>query len=258
MLTDLDPRVTAHINLFAVLGALGPMARLVPAAKAILSEVTVSTAVVFKVPGVPHHAYTFTSEAITPGKAQGARAVTLHFTSVAHFNKMIDGTAQPIPLASPAGLSFLTGPFTRLADLMGTYLKPSDADLEDPDFRATSTLMTLHVAAAAIAQVGNVDRQGVFSAALIPDGQIALEVGDEVDLRLHVVDHRLTFDPSTPTQPPRAALRFADLTVAGDVLSGRASALGSICDGTLGMRGYIPMHDNTSRILDRVGHYLGA
>ena len=98
MLTDLDPRVTAHINLFAVLGALGPMARLVPSAKAILSEVTVSTAVVFKVPGVPHHAYTFTNEAITPGKAQGARAVTLHFTSVAHFNKMIEGTARSMGL----------------------------------------------------------------------------------------------------------------------------------------------------------------
>lgn len=60
--------------------------------------------------------------------------MTLHFTSVAHFNTMIDGTAQPIPLASPAGSSFLTGPFTRLADLMGTYLKPSEADLEDPTF----------------------------------------------------------------------------------------------------------------------------
>ena len=82
-------------------------------------------------------------------------------------------------------------------------------------------------------------------------------MGDEIDLRLHALDHRLAFDPSTPIAPPRAALRFADLDTAGDILSGRASALGSICDGTLGMRGYIPMIDNVSRILDRVGHYLG-
>jgi hypothetical protein len=257
MLTDTDPRVLAHINLFAVLGALSVLADRTEEAKAILATVDRPTAVIVKVRGLPDGAYTFSADGVVPGVADGARKVTLAFTSPAHFNKMIDGKAQPIPIAGPGGLKFLTGSFSKLADLLGAYLKPSQDALKDPAFATTSTILTLHVAVAAIAQVANEDRAGRFSAASIPDGDIALEVGDQIDLRLHALDHRLVFDPGAPTTPARAALRFADLDTAGDILSGRASALGAICDGTLGMRGFIPMVDNVSRILDRVGHYLG-
>lgn len=257
MLTDLDPRVRAHVNLFAVLGALGVLAERSADARAILESIDTPTTVTVRVRGLPDASYTFSADGVVPGATAGSRKVTLAFTSPAHFNKMIDGDAQPIPLAGPRGLRFLTGPFTELTDLLGAYLKPSTNDMADPRFMETSTILTLHVAVAAIAQVANEDRSGRFSAASIPDGDIALEVGDQIDLRLRALDHRLVFDPSTPTAPPRAALRFADLDTAGDILSGRASALGSICDGTLGMRGFIPMVDNVSRILDRVGHYLG-
>ncbi|WNM25832.1 hypothetical protein [Demequina capsici] len=257
MLTELDPRVAAHVNAHAVLGALPVLAAHVPDARDVLAGLTRPTAVILKAPGVAPAAYTFTDKAIAPGAASGARRVTLLFTSPDHLNRMIAGSAQPIPVASPAGLRFLTGAFTRLADLLGRYLRPAANDLEDPSVREASTVMTLHVAAAAIAQVANEDRSGRFSAAHVPDGEVALEVGDDIDLRLLVARGRFTFIGAGAEEPARATLRFADLDVAGDVLSGRASALSSICDGTLGMRGYIPMLDNVSRILDRVGHYLG-
>lgn len=257
MLTDLDQRVLAHINLYAVLGALPSLVKVVPEASALLDGVTRPTSVTVRVPGVTPGTYLFTREGVSPADAPTGRRVTLAFTSPEHFNRMVAGTAQPIPVAGPRGLGFLTKVFAPLADVLGRYLQPAKDDLADAEFRDTSTVLTLHVAVAAIAQVANQDRQGQFSAALIPDGQIALEVGDQIDLRLAASDHVLTFAGTAGADPARAALRFADLTVAGDVLSGRASALGSICDGTLGMRGYIPMLDNVSRILDRVGHYLG-
>lgn len=257
MLTELDPCVTAHINAHAVLGALPVLVARVPEAAQALASLDRPTAVLFKAPGVEEAAYTFTRDGVTAGVADGARRVTLRFTSADHLNRMVDGKAQPIPLGSPAGLRFLVGPFSTLADLLGRYLRPGPDDLADPEFLETSTVMTLHVAAAAIAQVANHDRSGRFSASMVPDGEVALEVGDAIDLRLRVDDSDFSFVRTAPTAPPRAALRFADLDVAGDVLAGRASALGSICDGTLGMRGYIPMLDNVSRILDRVGHYLG-
>ncbi len=257
MLTELDPRVSAHINAHAVLGALPVLAARVPEAAQALASLDRPTTVVLKAPGVAEAAYTFTADGVTVGRSPGARKVTLRFTSPGHLNRMVDGEAQPIPLGSPAGLAFLTGAFSELADLLGRYLRPTDDDLADPAFKETSTVMTLHVAAAAIAQVANEDRAGQFSASMVPDGEVALEVGDQIDLRIRVDDAAFTMLRSAPTGPPRAALRFADLDVAGDVLAGRASALGSICDGTLGMRGYIPMLDNVSRILDRVGHYLG-
>ena len=184
MLTDLDPRVRAHINLYAVLGALGVLVRRADEARAILETLETPTSVTFTVRGLPSHALTFTQEGVTPGATKGARRITLAFTSADHFNAMIDGAAQPIPLAGPRGIAFLKGPFTELTDLLGLYLKPSTNEMADPRFMETSTVLTLHVAAAAIAQVANEDRSGRFSAASIPDGDIGLEVGDQIDLRL--------------------------------------------------------------------------
>ena len=122
MLTDLDPRVRAHINLFAVLGALSVLAERTDEAKAILETVDKPTAVIVRVRALPDGAYTFSADGVVPGVADGARKVTLAFASPAHFNKMIDGKAQPIPIAGPGGLKFLSGAFTKLADLLGTFL----------------------------------------------------------------------------------------------------------------------------------------
>ncbi|MBZ4487549.1 hypothetical protein LQ938_01855 [Microbacterium sp. cx-55] len=256
MLTEIDPRVLAATNLRAVLGSLPRLAELVPAARDILRQVPKPTTLTFVVPGLDPVRYTFTDQAITAADA-GGRGPTLLFRSAAHANAVIAGSAQPIPLAGPAGIRFLTKVFTPLSDLLGRYLQPSDADLADPAFRRLSTLMTLDVAARAIAVVGNEDVSGRFSAAHMPDGDLDLEFGDEVRYRLEIKNHRVRLDDDL-SGTPRAILRFADLDVAGGVITGRDSALACVCDGRLAMRGFIPLVDNTSRILDRVGAYLGA
>jgi hypothetical protein len=256
MLTEIDPRVLAATNLRAVLGALPRLAELVPAAHDLLRTIPKPTTLSLVVPSLPIVRYRFTTQGISETDAAGS-GPTLLFRSAAHANAVIAGTAQPIPVAGPAGIRFLTRVFTPLSDLLGRYLQPSEADLADPAFRRISTLMTLDVAARAIAVVGNEDVSGRFSAAHMPDGDLDLEFGDEVRYRLEVKDHRMRLDDDL-SGTPRAALRFADLEVAGGVITGRESALACVCDGRLAMRGFIPLVDNTSRILDRVGAYLGA
>lgn len=256
MLTEIDPRVLAATNLRAVLGSLTRLAELVPEARDILRQVARPTTLTFVVPGLDAVRYAFTDHDIRPADA-GGRGPTLLLRSPAHANAVIAGTAQPIPIAGPAGIRFLTKVFTPLSDLLGRYLQPSETDLADPAFRRLSTLMTLDVAARAIAVVGNEDVSGRFSAAHMPDGDLDLEIGDEVRYRLEVKNHRVRLDHDL-SGTPRAVLRFADLEVAGGVITGRDSALACICDGRLAMRGFIPLVDNTSRILDRVGAYLGA
>ena len=88
------------------------------------------------------------------------------------------------------------------------------------------------------------------------DGDLDIAVGDALRHRLRVRDHAVSRVPVTDAAP-RAVFRFADLQTAGDVLAGRESALACVGDGRIAIRGYIPLVDNTSRILDRVGHYLG-
>ncbi|MGP6204546.1 hypothetical protein [Microbacterium sp.] len=258
MLTHIDERVLAAINLHAVLGALPRLIELSPdAARLLARETSRPTTLSLSAPGGLRAHYRFERSGITSLTEREGRGPTLMFRSAAHLNAVIAGTAQPIPVAGPAGIRFLTRVFTPLTEMLARMLRPSEDDFADPVFAERSTLLTLDVAAHAIAVVANEDLSGKFSAAHMPDGDLDFEVGDDIRYRFEVQGHRVRVDPDH-SDAPRAALRFADLDVAGGILSGRESALACVCDGRLQMRGFIPLIDNTSRILDRVGTYLGA
>jgi hypothetical protein len=259
MLTETDPRVTAHINLYAVLGTLPLLMKLVPEARALVTasplvrERPVDLRIV--VPGGPRETISFSTDGIWLGRSAGARTLTLAFVSVNHFNAVIDGKNPPIPVALPWHLGFLTGVFSPLTDLLTRYLRPSDADLADPVFRERSTILTMHVAAAALAQVANEDRSGRVSAKHVPDGAVALEITGTLAYHLAFQNHTATF-VGAPATSPRGALTFSTLDVAGGVLAGSLSAIACVSDGRLSMRGHIGMVDNVNRMLDRVGQYL--
>ena len=256
MITETDPRVTARINLDAVLATLPELVRLAPEAHAIALRDPRPTSIGFAVRGGPRSVLTFRDGMVEHRAGSAAATILLPFTSPAAFTKVIDGAAQPIPVTGLHRITFLLKVFAPLATLLGRYLKPSEADLADPAFREASTILTLHTATAAVAQVANHDVSGQFSAHLVPDGDVVLEVLGSVSYTLRVADHHFTFVPQA-TASPRAALTFADLDVAGRLLTGEASAMACICDGSMSMRGMLPMVDNVNRILDRVGQYLG-
>ncbi|MEW1834172.1 hypothetical protein [Microbacterium sp. NPDC079995] len=258
MLTEIDDRVLAAVNLHAVLGALPRLADVAPEASSLLADLPRPVLLTVRVVGGDTLRLVFARDGVrlADGDPAGATAATLVFRSPAHLNAVLDGRGSPLPLAGPAGLRFLVRAFTPLSDLLGRYLRPSDADLADPVFTETHRTMLLEVAVGAITVVANRDRSGRFSAAQMTDGDLDIAVGDALRHRLRVRDHRLSRIPVTETAP-RAIFRFADLQTAGDVLAGRESALACVGDGRIAIRGYIPLVDNTSRILDRVGHYLG-
>jgi len=258
MLTDIDEGVLAAVNLHAVLGALPRLVELTPAAADLLArEMTRPLTLTLSAPGGLRAHYRFDREGVTPLHERAGHGPTLLFRSAAHLNAVIAGKAQPIPLAGPAGIRFLSRVFTPLTAMLSAVLRPSAEDLAEPERAERSTLLTLDVAAHAIAVVANEDVSGRFSAAHMPDGDLDFEIGDTIRYRFEVLDHRIRVG-ADHTGAPRAALRFADLDVAGGILSGRESALSCVSDGRLQMRGFIPLVDNTNRILDRVGTYLGA
>lgn len=256
MLTGTDPRAAAYVNLYAVLGTLPELVRRVPAARDLLARDPRPVSIAFAVRGGPRGVLAFRDGAVRVVPDRAVATVVLPFASPAAFNRVVDGTAQPVPVSGFHRLGFLVQVFGPLTELLSRYLRPSDEDLADPAFRATSTALTLHVAAAAAAQLGNEDRSGRFSAHLIGDGDVALEVTGELAYTLRARDHRLTFLPH-PSPAPRAALTFADLDTAGALLAGRVSAMACLGDGRMAMRGTVSMVDNVNRILDRVGQYLG-
>lgn len=254
MLIDFDDHVRAAINLQAVFGALPKLAELAPEAPGILAALDAPVTLGLRAPGGLSAKYTFDKSGVRRGG--GASGPTLFFTSAGHLNSVVSGDAQPIPVGGIKGIRFLTGVFTPLTKLLDTYLQPTAERLGDPDFLETNTLLTLEVVANALEVVANQDESGRFSLAHMPSGSIALQVGDELSYRFLVTANHMARTENTSTAPT-AVLRFADLEVAGDVLSGRESSLACVSDGRIAMTGLIPLIDNLNRMLDRVGAYLG-
>lgn len=256
MLTKTDSRTSAFVNLFAVLGTLENLCDLVPEAKELLKDKP-PVSIGFEVKGGPCATFFFENASCRMEEGCGACAIKLPFSSCEKFNGLIEGTVTPIPSRGFTRISFLLKTFVPLTGLLTKYLRPSKEDLPDASFHEISTKLTLYAAAAAIAQVGNEDRSGRFSSGLIPDGEISIEVPDVMGVTIRVKDHRLTA-VKKPCEKPRAVMSFSTLEVAGKLLSGEASSMACICDGSIAMRGMINMLDNMNRILDRVGQYLQA
>lgn len=256
MLTETDSRTLAYVNLFAVLGTLENLCELVPAAKEILKGKG-PVSIGFAVKGGPGATLAFADGGCRITEGCGSCTIKLPFSSCEKFNGMIDGTVTPVPSKGFTKISFLTKTFVPLTELLTKYLRPSKEDLEDEAFRESNTKLTLYTAAAAIAQVGNTDKSGRFSAGLMPDGDIAIEIRDVMGVTVNVKDHRLT-TIKKPCGNPRAAMTFADLATARQLLNGEVSAMACICNGSVAMRGMLNMIDNMNRILDRVGQYLSG
>lgn len=254
MLTQTDSRTSAYVNLFAVLGALENLCELVPEAKELLKD-KAPISIGFTVKDGPSATLSFANGQCEIKEGCGRCTIKLPFSSCEKFNGLMDGTVTPIPSKGFRKISFLTKTFVPLTELLTKYLRPSKEDLLDSKFRENSTKLTLYTAAAAIAQIGNQDKSGKFSAGLIPDGDISIDVQDVMGITINVKNHHLT-TIKKQCEKPRAVMTFSNLEVTGQLLSGEVSAMACICNGSVTMRGMLNMIDNMNRILDRVGQYL--
>jgi len=254
LLTQTDSRTLAYVNLFAVLGTLENLCELVPEAKDILKEKG-PISIGFEVKNGPSATLIFAGGSCRITEGCGNCTIKLPFSTCEKFNGLIDGTVTPIPSKGFTKISFLTKTFVPLTELLTKYLKPSKEDLMDDKLREINTKLTLYTAAAAIAQIGNVDKSGRFSAGLMPDGDIAIDIKDVMGVTVNVKDHHLT-TIKTRCENPRAAMTFSSLDVTRQLLNGEVSSMACICNGSVTMRGMLNMIDNMNRILDRVGQYL--
>ena len=255
MLTQTDSKALAYVNLFAVLGTLENLCELVPEAKSLLKGKP-PVSIGFEVKDGPSATISFVDERCEIREGCGQCAIKLPFSSCEKFNGLINGTVTPIPSKGFTKISFLTKTFVPLSELLSKYLKPSAGDLQSSQFSKFNTMLTLYAAAAAISQIGNQDKSGRYSAGLMPDGDIAIDVNDVMGVTIRVKDHHLT-TIKQPCKNPRAKMIFSDLAVTGRILHGEVSAMACICDGSIEMHGMLNMIDNVNRILDRVGQYLG-
>ena len=248
-----DERVLAHCNLFGVLGAIPTLLELVPEARDAVGNKNISVG--FAVKDGPRATLLINGGRAELREGIDKCSIKLYFSSCKKFNDMIDGKGNPLPVSGFWHLGFLLGGFTKLTDLLSAYLRPSAEALADPVFFERSTVLMLHVIAGAVAEVGNCDYIGKFSASNIVDGVIRLSVGETYAVAVKAENHRLTALHKAPAQG-FSEMHFDDLVTARDLFDGRINAVAAVGMGKVRIGGMISQVDNVNRILDRVSLYL--
>ena len=250
----IDQKTLAYINLYGVLGTLENLCEIAPEASSLLTNKK-PISIGFDVKGGPKATITFANGRCRMEQGCNKCDVKLPFSSCEKFNGLIDGTTTPIPSKGFQHIKFLLNDFTKLTDLLTKYMRPDPADLEDEDFFRISTTLMLYTITVAIAQIGNNDEIGKFSASNMVDGEIAFSIKDGPAATVRVKDHRL-LAIKKPSENPRAIMEFSGIKLARDLFDGKVNAIACVGSGDIVMKGMISMLDNLNRILDRVALYL--
>ncbi len=248
-----DERVLAYCNMFGVLGAIPSLLTIVPEAKETVKNKNISVG--FLVKDGPSGTLSFKNGEAKMQRGIKNSSITLYFSSCEKFNAMIDGKGNPLPISGFWHIGFLLGGFTKLTDMLSEYLRPSEEKLLDREFFERSTKLMLHVIAGAVAEVGNHDKVGRFSASNIVDGVIKLSIDGGISLGVCAKGHHLTalhFEPKNSF----SEMRFDSIDTARALFDGKINAVVAVGMGKVSVSGMISQVDNINRILDRVSVYL--
>ena len=230
----MDQTTLAYINVYAILGALPTLCELSEQARAILGDKKCSIG--FSVKGGPQATLRFSAGGCTFEEGADSCDIRLPFSAPEKLNAMIDGTGKPFPSKGFFKLSFLLGPFTKLTDLLSSYLRPAPGALNDETFFITSTTLMMHVIAAAASQVGNHDKIGRASASYIVDGTIRIAVTDGPSVGVLAENHMLTAI-HTPPKTWLSYMEFSDIHLARDLFDGKVNAVACIGEGKIRVGG---------------------
>ncbi|MCP3870505.1 MAG: hypothetical protein GY703_20920 [Gammaproteobacteria bacterium] len=248
--------VMARINLFGVLRSIQELVVLDASSHDLVKDTKLT--VEFVVRGGFRGALKFCEGSCEFIEGRDSKVdIRLFFTSPAHFNRMIDGKANPIPLKGLFKIGFLTGPFTKLTDRLTYFLRPEEGLLEDPEFFTINTKLTAFVAFHSLSEVGNWDDLGRMSASGTPDGVLQMQVQEEDGPALAITATGGRLSTSVGVHPDyRCLMWFKDLKSLSQILNGEMDAYTVFAQNRAGIRGYIPMADKLNPILQLLPGYL--
>lgn len=249
-----DAKTLAYINLYAIFGSLENLCELDEDARALLTNKKPIT-IGIEVKDGPKATITFKNGRCRMEDGIGPCDIKLPFSSCEKFNGMINGTVTPIPSKGFSHIGFLLRDFIKLTDLLTRYLRPDPEDLKDKRFFEISTSLLFYTISVAIAQIGNHDEIGKFSAHHMVDGDIRLSIKNGPKSTIRVKDHRL-LTLKKDTDNPRALMEFGSIELANDLFNGKVNSIACVGEGKITMGGMISMVDNMNRILDLVSLYL--
>ncbi len=244
----------AYINLNGVLRSLPYVCALDQDAKKLIQGRNLT--IQFKVRNGPIARLVFENGVCRFEKGKGKSQIKLNFSSPEHFNRMMEGKANPSISKGLLKIGFLTKEFMQLTKRMEYYLKPNPVLLEDPAFRKINTILTFYVAFHSLAEVGMHDPVGVQVMKHAKRGVLiaAIEQTD-VLVRLKLSPGNIEI-AAVDEDSPACKLRFASVDKAYEVLSGKLDFLTAIGFGDVRMEGFMPVMQTVEHILPMVNTYL--
>ncbi len=250
-----DNKVLAAINMFSIFRSIENLVEIDDAAKELVKNKKIT--IRFSVPDLPKFFLIFANGKVNAVRDKNVKSdINLKFLSVSHFNDMINEGKSPIPTKGFTKLGFLKNEFTKLTDILQTYLLPDEKRLEtDVEFREKSTILTAYVAIFAAAQIGNYDEKLNELVSHMPDGNILVSVKDSIGVSIKVNGKNMTAQIGAAPKN-LAFMEFENLEILGGVLRGTVDTYGCIGRGQVSLRGKIPMIDNFNKLLGSVSQYL--
>jgi hypothetical protein len=247
--------IKAGINLYAILKNLEDLIALDQECRDLIKGKKLS--IQFLVKNGPSAWVKFENDACKVGQGKmKSPSAKLWFKSPEHLNKMFDGDGNPIPLKGFTKLGFLKKDFPKITDRLEYYLKPEEIENPSEEYIAINTRFTLTVAAFALSEIGKYDEKSKITASHIPNGKIQMRVlPNDPAVFLTVKDGVISAEKGT-CENPDAVMEMKDIQTANDFLNGISNPFLAIAAGDVIIKGIMPMLDNLSLILDKVGKYV--
>lgn len=247
--------VLANLNLYAVLPNLEELVKHDPKSAALTKDWNIC--IQFRARNGPCGFVEFINGSCCVGRGRHSRpTVKLFFVSCGHMNKMFEGKSQPIPLKGFTRLGFLAKEFSKLTDRMEYFLKPTDELLKDPDYLKLNTMMTMHTAGRAVAELAANDHVGKLIASSIMDGSVLMKIlPDGPAVTINFKKGRANMKKGE-IKTPTACMLMKNLKIANGILNQKIDAFTAIASGDMMIKGQTPMLDAMDLILERIPHYL--
>jgi hypothetical protein len=249
-------QILANLHLHAVLPRLEELVKLDEEAQSLAKEMKLK--VRFKVRKGPSETVEIADGRVRTDSDPKAKAdLGLFFASCDQLNNLfMEKRSIPVPYRGLTKLPQMKR-FSKLTEILTRYLKPAEADLQDPGFKKKHVEMALMTGLAGAAEVARHDRKmehvvdqltwGTLQFSVLPDGPYAFASVDE---------KKTIFVGNGRIAEPTANLDIDGVDMAVGVLAGTVDTFAALGREDVRASGLLSLVDEFNALLDRVGHFL--
>jgi hypothetical protein len=170
-------------------------------------------------------------------------------------NDMFDGKkVTPIPIKGVHRMGDLKK-LTRLTDILTRYLKPSQSEMADKEFRAKHVELSLLVGLAATEAIATIEAKGRRVASHMPSGTMLYDVKGGPKAHVIVKDGKIEVFPGA-IKDPTTTIEIRDVDLAVDLVKGEVDTFAANGSGDIKASGGLALADEYNALFDRVGLYL--